>query len=112
MGPNRDGVSVEFSTTPEGGIQAEVVTVGTIGVLYEAKTTARVIRKTPAGPLHPAVCNRWHGHSGEHRMTRGKDFATLAVWGDAECAAPDWKAAKRAEMAVAKARAARERNPA
>ena len=53
MGPNRDGVSVEFSTTPEGGIQAEVVTVGTIGVLCEAKDNGAGDSQNAGRPVAP-----------------------------------------------------------
>lgn len=83
-----------------------VTEVGTIGVLCGATTLERMVRKTPAGPLHQAVCNRWHGHTGRHWMTDRK-FTRLFEWDDVACRAPDWKAAKRAEMAIA-ARAARD----
>lgn len=84
---------------PDGDLEA----VGVIGVLCEAETTERVVRKTPSGPLHRAVCNRWHGHGGWHRQVRGRDFKVLHVWNDAQCRTPDWKEARRKEMALAKA---------
>lgn len=76
--------------------------VGVIGVVCGAVTLDRRVRKTPAGPLHQAVCNRWHGHEGPHYM-RGRDFARLASWADKDCATPDWKAERRKQMALAKA---------
>lgn len=75
--------------------------VGTIGVVCGATTLERVVRKTPRGPLHQATCTRWAGHGGLHNMTRGRDFARLFEWGPEQTAAPDWKAARRREMAVA-----------
>lgn len=74
---------------------------GVIGILCGAETTERVMQKTPSGPLHKAVCNRWHGHEGDHRNVRGKDFCTLATWTDAECGAPDINVQRRKEMALA-----------
>jgi hypothetical protein len=60
---------------------------GTIGVVCGATTVERVYRKTQAGPLHKATCNRWHNHDGPHRLTRGRDFARLWEWSDKECEA-------------------------
>lgn len=77
------------------------LTVGTVGVLCGERTLERVVRKTPAGPLHPATCNRWHGHSGFHRETRTCDFAVLHEWHQDACRAPDWKEQRRREMAAA-----------
>jgi hypothetical protein len=74
---------------------------GVIGILCGAETAERVLRKTRSGPLHKAVCNRWHGHEGKHRHVRGKNFATPAEWTDAECGAPDVMAQRRKEMALA-----------
>jgi hypothetical protein len=81
LGPDRDGV-------------------GTIGVLCGARTVARIVRKTPAGPLHKAVCNRWHGHDGPHTMTRGRDFARMAEWGEEDCEQRDYKEIYRIERAT------------
>lgn len=74
---------------------------GVIGVLCEATTSERIMQKTPAGPLHKAVCNRWARHEGLHRQVRGRDFALLAQWSDADCGAPDTNAQRRKEMALA-----------
>lgn len=75
---------------------------GLIGVVCERQTIEKVVRKTPSGPLHRARCNRWYLHDGPHREVRGRDFAILAEWTDAECCAPDDKAEKRREMLLAK----------
>lgn len=78
-----------------------VPTVGVIGVTCGAETNTAVVRKTPWGPLYRAVCNRWHGHDGPHVMTRGKDFAKLHTWTDAQCRTRSAVDLRRQELAVA-----------
>lgn len=75
--------------------------VGVIGVVCEAETNARVIRKTKTGPLHRAICNRWAGHDGPHLMTRGRDFAALYRWTDAQCRTRSALELKSQERAIA-----------
>lgn len=83
--------NIDIDTTPS---------VGVIGVVCGAETNARVVRKTTHGPLHRAVCNRWAHHDGPHTMTRGKDFAKLHTWTDAQCRMRTANELKTQELAI------------
>lgn len=73
---------------------------GEIGTLCGLKTKEKIVRKTPHGPWHQAVCNRWMRHQGNHRQTRGRDFRVQAEWTDDDCPDPTVAVAQRLHAKV------------